>query len=170
MPIGRHLVLPGHQTVLAATLEFIKLPVDLSAMVLTKSSWARTFITVETAPWIHPCYRGCLTLELANVSETPLALFPGHRIAQLVLFRIEKIGQLTDRPAGSYIGAVRPEAPRFATPEQVLHDELGFDKSHVILPWSRYMNKKESPAGEPPVDETADGKASPAQSSPSEGP
>src|SRR5438874_1238532 len=58
IPLGRYLVLPGHQTVLAATLEFIKLPPDLSAMVLTKSSWARTFITIATAPWVHPYYRG----------------------------------------------------------------------------------------------------------------
>src|SRR4051812_19143639 len=57
VPLGRYIVLPGHHTVLAVTLEFIKLPFDLSGMVLTKSSWARTFVTIETAPWIHPNYR-----------------------------------------------------------------------------------------------------------------
>ena len=52
VPLGRFLVVPAHQTILGATLEFIKLPNDVCGEVLTKSSVARTFIVVETAPWI----------------------------------------------------------------------------------------------------------------------
>src|SRR5580704_1164126 len=63
IPFGDYLVVPAHQTVLGSTLEFIKMPFDVSGEVLTKSSVARTFTVVETAPWIHPGYRGCLTLE-----------------------------------------------------------------------------------------------------------
>jgi dCTP deaminase len=65
-PLGDYLVLPAHQTVLGATLEFIKLPGDLCGEILTKSSVARTFVLIETAPWIHPLYRGCLTLEIGK--------------------------------------------------------------------------------------------------------
>ncbi len=90
VPLGQFLVVPAHQTILGATLEFIKLPSDVSGQVLTKSSVARTFIVVETAPWIHPQYRGCLTLEIANVSNTPVLLYPGRLICQLVLMRIAK--------------------------------------------------------------------------------
>ena len=140
VPIGRYHILPGHQTVLAATMEFVKLPIDWSAMVLTKSSWARTFVTVETAPWVHPCYRGCLTLEIANVSETPLTLYPGQRIAQLVFFELRKPVETEDKATGSYIGAVRPEAPRFRGPKSVLHDELGINEDHVVLPWEKYLD------------------------------
>jgi len=143
VPIGRYYILPGHHAVLAATLQFIKLPTDLAAMVLTKSSWARTFITVETAPWVHPSYRGCLTLEIANVSETPLTLFPGQRIAQLVFFQIQGTAIGDGKPTGSYVGAVRPEAPHFKPPEVVLSKELGIDPRHVSLPWSRHV--KNSP-------------------------
>lgn len=78
VPIGRYLVVPAHETVLGATLEFVKMPFDLSGQILTKSSVARTFVVIETAPWIHPGYRGCLTLEIANVSNTPLLLYPGR--------------------------------------------------------------------------------------------
>src|SRR5450755_3216778 len=56
---GGELVLPAHQTVLGATLEFIKLPFDVSGQILTKSSVARNFLVIETAPWVHPNYRGC---------------------------------------------------------------------------------------------------------------
>lgn len=116
VPFGKYLVVPAHQTVLGATLEFIKLPADVSGLILTKSSIARTFVVIETAPWIHPAYRGCLTLEIANVSNTPLLLYPGIAIGQLVLQTIAKpVLERRDRPTGSYIGPVYPEPPTFET-------------------------------------------------------
>jgi dCTP deaminase len=108
VPRGKYLVLPAHETILGATLEFIKLPYDLSGMILTKSSVARAFVVIETAPWIHPFYRGCLTLEIANVSNTPVLLYPGEPIGQLILLRVRrplKPKKLT----GSFIGPVYPE-------------------------------------------------------------
>src|SRR5260370_30097718 len=133
VPLGQFLVVPAHQTILGATLEFIKLPSDVSGQVLTKSSVARTFIVVETAPWIHPQYRGCLTLEIANVSNTPVLLYPGRLICQLVLMRIAptqenaKTQTVKDNKDDTgtkldtnYFGPVYPEAPRFRNPEDDL--------------------------------------------------
>jgi len=132
VPLGQFLVVPAHQTILGATLEFIKLPSDISGQVLTKSSVARTFIVVETAPWIHPQYRGCLTLEIANVSNTPVLLYPGRPICQLVLMHllqsdIQK-NEKTKRDKGetgtkldkNYFGPVSPEAPKFKNPQEDL--------------------------------------------------
>jgi dCTP deaminase len=123
VPYGKYLVVPAHQTVLGATLEFIKLPCDVSGQVLTKSSVARTFTVVETAPWIHPNYRGCLTLEIANVSNTPLLLYPGRLICQLILLSVEKPTS-PGKMSGTYLGPVFPEAPRFRDPEEDL-GEIG---------------------------------------------
>src|SRR5882724_4160756 len=121
VPLGDYLVVPPHHTVLGATLEFIKLPFDVSGEILTKSSVARTFILIETAPWIHPNYRGCLTLEIANVSNTAVLLYPGRRIGQLVLMHVaiekggvKKKAALLDK---TYFGPVYPEAPPFKNPE-----------------------------------------------------
>src|SRR5271157_3683699 len=44
VPIGAYIVVPAHQTVLGATLEFIKLPFNVCGEILTKSSVARTFV------------------------------------------------------------------------------------------------------------------------------
>jgi dCTP deaminase len=110
VPLGSYFVVPSHETVLGVTLEFIKLPSDLSGQILTKSSVARCFMVIETAPWIHPLYRGCLTLEIANVSNTPLTIFPGLPIAQLVLMRNENAAE-PGMPEGSYVGPVYPEEP-----------------------------------------------------------
>src|SRR5260370_38617962 len=110
IPIRKYLVIPAHQTVLGATLEFIKLPYDVSGQILTKSSVARTFIVIETAPWIHPNYRGCLTLEIANVSNTPVLLYPGLPIAQLILMKVDG-AEPTPVLTGTYFGPVYPEPP-----------------------------------------------------------
>lgn len=118
VPIGGYFVLPAHQTVLGATLEFIKMPFDVSGEILTKSSIARSFMVIETAPWIHPSYRGCLTLEIANVSNTAILLYPGIPIGQLILMTTTiKGSQRPKQLSGSYMGPVFPEAPRFPTIE-----------------------------------------------------
>jgi dCTP deaminase len=124
VPLGDYLVVPPHSTVLGATLEFIKLPFDVAGEILTKSSVARTFILIETAPWIHPNYRGCLTLEIANVSNTAILLYPGRKIGQMVLMHVailkgkeKKTASLLD---ATYFGPVYPEAPPFKNPQEDL--------------------------------------------------
>lgn len=133
VPYGKYLVLPAHQTVLGATLEFIKLPVDLCGEVLTKSSVARTFMVVETAPWIHPFYRGCLTLEIANVSNTPVILYPGRSICQLVLMDLNTPKARQRKLSGTYIAPVYPEAPEFSDPRKELK-KIGVPEADFILP------------------------------------
>lgn len=108
------LILQPQHAVLASTLEYIKMPGDVSAEILTRSSWARVFISIASAPWIHPFYRGCLTLEITNLGNIPVALPVGEPIAQLVFMTVEpheEIGE--DAIEGTYAGAIMPEAPRF---------------------------------------------------------
>jgi dCTP deaminase len=127
VPFGRYLVVPAHETVLGATLEFVKFPHNVSGQILTKSSVARMFVVIETAPWIHPEYRGCLTLEIANVSNTPLLLYPGRLVAQLILFDTPG-AKPPEKQSGTYMGPVYPEAPKFKNPEQEL-EMLGVEKT-----------------------------------------
>lgn len=109
------LILQPHHAVLASTLEYIKMPGDVSGEILTKSSWARIFINIASAPWIHPFYRGSLTLEITNHGNVPVELPVGKKIAQLVFFRLENTDVLEkDVVEGSYAGAVMPEAPKFS--------------------------------------------------------
>jgi dCTP deaminase len=131
VPLGQYLVVPAHQTVLGSTLEFIKLPYDASGEILTKSSVARTFIVVETAPWIHPEYRGCLTLEIANVSNTAVLLYPGRPIGQLILLHVGRVLEPNRRIDSTYFGPVHPEAPPFRNPEEDLR-KIGVRRTAVI--------------------------------------
>lgn len=77
---------PG-ELILAATLEYIALPGDLAATVASRSSYGRVGLVIATAPYVHPHYRGCLTLELANLGSTPLILYAGLPVAQLSFMR-----------------------------------------------------------------------------------
>lgn len=107
------IVLQPQHAVLASTLEYIKLPADVSGEILTKSSWARYFISIASAPWIHPLYRGCLTLEITNLGNVPVKLTVGVPIAQLVFIEIKGEFENQDVIKGSYAGAIFPEAPTF---------------------------------------------------------
>lgn len=138
-PLGAYFVLPAHQTVLGATLEYIKLSFDISGQILTKSSVARMFMVIETAPWIHPLYRGCLTLEIANVSNTAIVLYPGMTIGQLVLFQTTVV-QEPPKLSGTYVGPVYPEAPTLRRPSQAL-DRIGLEKyRHPLYGWINEKN------------------------------
>jgi len=109
------LILQPHHSVLASTLEYLKMPGDVAGEILTKSSWARVFISIASAPWIHPFYRGCLTLEITNLGNVPVELPVGKPIAHLVLMTVEggDIKTDVDLIEGAYAGAVLPEAPSF---------------------------------------------------------
>jgi dCTP deaminase len=84
--IGEIFVLHPGRIVLAATLEYIAIPSGFAGLVLSRSSFGRLGLIVATATFIHPGWKGCLTLELSNVSEIPIELPCGSPIAQLVLF------------------------------------------------------------------------------------
>jgi dCTP deaminase len=104
VPLGGSLVIHPHQLVLAQALEYLRLPLDLMAYVVGRSTWGRLGLTVATAVGIHPGYTGCLTLELKNLGETPLALRPGHAIAQLFFHTVQISGR--GKSAGQYRGSV----------------------------------------------------------------
>ena len=145
-PLGSYFVLPAHQTVLGATLEYIKLPFDVSGQILTKSSVARMFMVIETAPWIHPLYRGCLTLEIANVSNTAIVLYPGTPIGQLVLLHAG-ISEPPKQLSGSYVGPVYPEAPTLRHPGHALK-KIGLDKyRHPFYGWIDEKNMQDQITG-----------------------
>jgi len=80
-------VLHPSQLVLGSTLEYIKLPENIAAYVIGRSSLGRMGLIVATATAIAPGYCGSPTLEIVNMGEIPITVYPGIRIAQLVFHR-----------------------------------------------------------------------------------
>jgi len=87
VPFGAKFVLHPGRFVLGVTLEWLQLPASLSGYVTGKSSLGRHGLVVEAAAGIHPHFSGCLTLELANMGEVPLAIYPGMSVCQVFLHR-----------------------------------------------------------------------------------
>ncbi len=86
--MGDYFVLHPRQFVLGETLEWLHLPSTLGALVTSRSSWGRDGLVIATATGVHPSYSGILTLELTNVGEIPVSLYPGIAVAQLFLFEV----------------------------------------------------------------------------------
>jgi deoxycytidine triphosphate deaminase len=96
VPWGGRFVLHPRVLVLAATLEYLVMPPDLTAQVVTRSSYGRLGLLSATAIQVHPHWHGCLTLELVNLGTLPLELTPGERVAQLVLSRVTPTDMASD--------------------------------------------------------------------------
>ncbi len=82
---GSRFILHPKNFVLGVTLEWIRLPTDMAGYVIGRSSWGRRGLIIATAAGVHPGFTGCLTLELTNVGEIPIAIKPGMTICQLFL-------------------------------------------------------------------------------------
>ncbi len=87
-PFGQKFLLHPSMLALVPTLEWIKLPPNLQGTVTARSSWAREGLNIATASLIHPGYKGIVTLELANLGQIPIALYPGLRIAQIAFYSL----------------------------------------------------------------------------------
>ena len=104
---------PGH-FMLAATLEYLRVPDDLGAYVLGRSSWGRVGLIVATAIMVQPGFKGCLTLELVNDGDSPIKLYPGARIAQLAVHTLDGPTARPYGPKGKYEAPIAPQASRLA--------------------------------------------------------
>src|SRR5688500_18404502 len=62
VPFREKFILHPRSFVLAATLEWIRMPKKLAGYVNGKSSWGRRGLVIETAPGVHPGFASCLTL------------------------------------------------------------------------------------------------------------
>jgi dCTP deaminase len=107
---------PG-EFVLGSTMERVRLPDDLVARLEGKSSLGRLGLLIHsTAGYVDPGWDGYLTLELSNVANLPITIYPSMKIGQISFFRLTTPA---DRPYGSqgrgskYQGQRGPTASRF---------------------------------------------------------
>lgn len=112
VPFGSSYVLHPGRFVLGVTLEWLQLPRTLSGYVTGKSSLGRHGLVIETAAGLHPMFSGCLTLELANVGEVPLEIYPGMNVCQIFLHRTVRCDA---ENRGEFSGRRKPtlKAPSF---------------------------------------------------------
>jgi dCTP deaminase len=106
---------PG-EFVLGSTYEVVSLPDDVAARLEGKSSLGRLgLLTHSTAGFIDPGFSGHVTLELANVANLPIKLWPGMKIGQLCFFRLSSAAE---HPYGSAKYGSRYQGQRGPTPSR----------------------------------------------------
>ena len=116
VPNGEPFVLHPSEFVLASTLEVVTLPDDLAGRLEGKSSLGRLgLLTHSTAGFIDPGFSGHVTLELSNVANLPIMLWPGMKIGQLCLFRLSSPAS---QPYGSAVYGSRYQGQRGPTPSR----------------------------------------------------
>lgn len=116
--IGAKLILHPNQVVLGCTLEYLRLPYDLAAYVVGRSSWGRLGLVIATATFVHPGFTGVITLEMVNLGDAPIALYPGARIAQLVFHPARPSGMIGMIPTTKYSLSIRPSFTKIAKDEE----------------------------------------------------
>jgi dCTP deaminase len=95
------LLLPK-QFVLATTMEYFRLPDNLTAFVEGRSSIGRLGLFIQNAGWVDPGFEGEITLELFNASDCAIELCAGRRVGQLVFAQMDC---MADNPyRGKYQG------------------------------------------------------------------
>ena len=110
---NEHFILHPGEFVLASTYEIITLPDDIADRLEGKSSLGRLgLLTHSTAGFIDPGFSGHITLELSNVANLPVKLFPGMKIGQLCLI---KLSSPAEHPYGSAVYASRYQGQRGPT-------------------------------------------------------
>lgn len=102
--IGKEFILHPRQFALGQTLEWIHLPNNLCGIIMGKSTWGRDGLVIATASGVHPGYSGPLTLELSNLGEIPIKLYPGLTYAQLFIFDVEQKDKLSRGDISQFIG------------------------------------------------------------------
>lgn len=87
---GETITIPPHSFLLATTMEWVKLPNDLTAFVEGRSSIGRLGLFIQNAGWVDPGFEGTITLELYNANSLPITLTAGRRICQLVFCKMDQ--------------------------------------------------------------------------------
>lgn len=106
---------PG-EFVLGATLETVGLADDIVARLEGKSSLGRLGLLIHsTAGFIDPGFKGQVTLELSNVANLPIAIYPGMKIGQVSFYELTTPAENPYGSAGAgskYQGQQGPTASR----------------------------------------------------------
>ncbi len=123
VPDGEAFVLHPGEFVLGATFERVRLGNDIVARLEGKSSLGRLGLLIHsTAGFVDPGFDGYLTLELSNVANLPIAIYPGMRIGQISFYQLSTEAE---HPYGTREAGSKYQGQRGPTPSRA---HVDFDR------------------------------------------
>lgn len=104
-------IIPPNSFALARTVEYFRMPKDVLAICLGKSTYARCGIVVNVTP-IEPEWDGHITLEFSNTTPLPAKIYANEGCAQLLFLRGEECETTYRDRGGKYQGQTGVVTPR----------------------------------------------------------
>lgn len=84
-----YFILPPNSYMLGYTREYFRMPRDVLAMALGKSTYARAGAIVNVTP-IEPGFEGTVVVEIANATSLPMKIYVDQGIAQFLFFQSDE--------------------------------------------------------------------------------
>ncbi len=112
IPKNKPFILQPGEFILGVMLEYIRLPLNITARIDGKSSLGRLGIVIHsTAGHVDAGFYGCLTLEITNIGMMPVLLYPGMSICQLVFQELSSEVEIPyyKKPGAKYKGSKFPQ-------------------------------------------------------------
>ena len=105
-------VIPPNSFVLARTVEYFKIPRDILAICVGKSTYARCGLIVNVTP-IEPGWEGHVTLEISNTTPLPAKIYAHEGICQFLFLKGDSACEISyaDK-GGKYMGQTGVTLPR----------------------------------------------------------
>ncbi len=105
-------IVPPNSFALASTVEYFKMPEDVLAICLGKSTYARCGIIVNVTPF-EPGFCGHITIEISNTTPLPAKIYANEGIAQVLFLQgDEKCDTSYQDKQGKYQGQEGITLPR----------------------------------------------------------
>lgn len=86
---GRYLDIPPGHMILARSLEYFRIPRNVSANVQGKSTLARCGLIVNVTP-LEPEWEGYITMEISNTAPIPARIYANQGIGQVQFFESDE--------------------------------------------------------------------------------
>lgn len=91
---GNVCIIPQNSFVLARSLEYFRIPRNVLAICLGKSTYARCGIIINVTP-LEPEWEGYVTIEISNTAPLPAKIYANEGIAQLLFLEGSEICQIS---------------------------------------------------------------------------
>ncbi|MRJ03283.1 MAG: dCTP deaminase [Epsilonproteobacteria bacterium] len=99
---GEVCIVPPNSFTLARTVEYFRIPRNVLAICVGKSTYARCGIIVNVTPF-EPEFEGHITIEISNTTPLPAKIYANEGIAQVLFFEGDEECEVSYRDkAGKY--------------------------------------------------------------------
>jgi dCTP deaminase len=82
--------IPPNSFALGSTIEYFKIPRDVTALCVGKSTYARCGVIVNVTP-LEPGWEGNVTLEFSNTTNLPVKIYANEGVCQFIFLKGDSV-------------------------------------------------------------------------------